>query len=147
MHFIAVLYDRTAVHFEPEYSHMLCVLMSHGGADAPKHRPGGLIGHADLVGQLNGGDSSLVLTDKIEGQKPLAQADMAVMQNRPGCDRGLMAAVGTLVQTVGQVAAMLVPAFWADKAVLPALCGQIVPAVFLRSKPLQKFTQGHLLFP
>lgn len=124
-----------------------CVPLSHGGSDAPKHRPCGLIGHADLVGQLNDGEPSFVLGDEIEGQKPLAQADMAMMQNRPSCDGGLTVAVGTLVQTVGQAAAMFVSAFRADKAARPALCGQIVPAALLRSKPVQKLTQGHLLFP
>lgn len=72
---------------------------------------------------------------------------MAVMQHRPGCDGGLMVAVGTLVQSVGQAVAMFVSAFWADKTVWPALCAQIVPAALLRSEPVQKLTQGHLLFP
>ena len=125
---------------------MRYVPLSHGGSNAPKHRPCGFIGYADLVGQLNGGEPSFVLGDEIESQKPLAQADMTMMQNCPGCDGGLMAAVGTLIQSVGQAAAMLMPAFRAYKAGRPALCGQIVPTAFLRSKPLQKLTQGHLLF-
>ena len=45
---------------------MLCVPLSNGGSDAPKHRPGSLIGHADLVGQLNSGEASFVLGDEIE---------------------------------------------------------------------------------
>lgn len=115
---------------------MRCVSLSHGRSDAPKHRPGGLIGHADLVGQLNGGEASLVLRDEIESQKPLAQADMAMMQNRPSCDGGLTVAAGALVQAVGQAAAMFVSSFRADKAIRPALCDQIVPAVLLRAEPV-----------
>lgn len=126
---------------------MRCVPLPHGGSDAPKHRPCGLIGHTDLVGQLNSGQPSFVLGDEIEGQKPLPQTDMAVVQNRPGRDGSLTVAVGTLVQAVGQTAAMFVSAFRADKAAWPALCGQIVPAALLRSKLVQKLTEWHPLFP
>lgn len=117
-----------------------CVPLYHSGSDAPKHRPCGLIGHADLAGQLNGRELSLALGDAIEGQKPLAQADIAVMQNRSGRDGGLTAAVDTLIQAVGQAAAMPVSAFRADKAVRLALCGQIVLAALLRSKSVHKLT-------
>lgn len=125
---------------------MRCVPLSHGGSDATKHRPCGLIGHTDLVGQLNSGQPSFVLGDEIEGQKPLAQADMAVVQNRPSRDGSLTVAVGTLVQAVGQAATMFVSAFRANKAVWPALCGQIVPAVLLRSKLVQNSLSGIFCF-
>ena len=74
---------------------MRCVPLSHGESDAPKHRPCGLIGHTDLVGQLNSGQPSFVLGDEIEGQKPLTQTDMAVVQNRPSRDGSLAVAVGS----------------------------------------------------
>ncbi len=84
-----------------------------------------------LVGQLNSEQSSFVLGDEIEGQKPLTQTDMAVVQNRPSRDGSLTVAVGTLVQVVGQTAPMFVSAFWADKTVRSALCSLIVPAALL----------------
>ena len=57
---------------------------------------------------------------------PYIVEELAMMQNRPGSDGGLMAAVGNWV-AVGQAASMLVPALRADKTVRPALCGQISP--------------------
>ena len=125
---------------------MRCIPLPHGGSDAPEHRPCGLIGRvAQLVEQRTEnpraeGSSPPPTTIEIKGQKPLAQADMAVMQNRPSCDGGLAVAVGTLVQAVGQAATMFVPAFRTDKTVRPALRGQIVPAVLLCSKPVHKLT-------
>lgn len=74
--------------------------LSHCGTDPTEHGPRSFIGNTDLAGQLNSGDTSLVLGNEIKGQKPLAQTNVAVVQNSSGCNRGLMMAVRTLVQTV-----------------------------------------------
>ena len=121
--------------------------LPHGGPDAPEHGPCGLIGDSDLAGQQHGRDPALVPGDEIEGQKTLAQADMAAVQDRSGCDGGLPVAVGTLIQPVGQAATVFVPAFRANEPIRPSLCGQIVPTAFLSSEPVQKLTQGHPLLP
>lgn len=69
---------------------------------------------------------------------------MAMVQNSPSCDRGLMAAVGTLVQAIGQPIAMFMSAFGTDKSFWSALFSQIVPASILCPKLLQKLIQGNL---
>ena len=121
--------------------------LPHSGSDAPEHGPCGFIGNSNLAGQLDSGDPSLVLGDEIERQEPFAQADVAMVQDRPGCDGSLVAAVGTLVQAVRQAASVSMTTLRTDKPVRPALSGQTVPATFVRSKPAQKLTQGHPLFP
>ena len=71
--------------------------LPHGGTDAPEHRPCGIIGDSNLAGQQDGRDPALVLKNEIESQEPLAQADMAVVQDCSGCDGGLPVAVSTLI--------------------------------------------------
>ena len=60
------------------------VSLSHCRANAPQHGPGGFVGHADLSGQLRRGNSSFILGDQIKSKKPLAEANMASMQNSAG---------------------------------------------------------------
>lgn len=91
------------------------ILLPHCGANAPEHRPCGLIGNSKLVGQLDGRDPALVLRDEVDGQEPLAQADVAVVRDRPVCNGVCRwVAAATLIQPVGQAAAVFVPSFWVN---------------------------------
>ena len=55
----------------------------HGNADASEHGPGGFIGRSKHCRQLSGGNAPLVLTHKIERQKPLRQRHMGLVQHCP----------------------------------------------------------------
>ena len=81
--------------------HVSGIPLPHGGSNPPKHGPRGFIGNSNLLGQLNCGNSPLVLRNEIERQKPFAQVDMAMVQDSPSCDGGLTVAVSTLIQAVG----------------------------------------------
>ena len=112
--------------------------LAHSGANAPEHGPCGFVGSPKHRRQLHSGNTPLILAHEIERQKPLRQWHMGFVQHRPCCYRGLIAALGALISPVGQPVSMVAATFGANIPVLPAQRCQILLALCLAGKSLQK---------
>src|SRR5437867_2989419 len=63
------------------------------------HIPRSLIGtESEFTLQLSGWNTLLGRADQVDGEKPLDQRNVRVMEDRSGCDRVLIAAVHTFIQ-------------------------------------------------
>ena len=60
-------------------------------------QPDRVVFHTQVAAELQRGDPSLGLADQIEGQKPGGQRQFGGLHDRAGRERGLMAAVATLI--------------------------------------------------
>ncbi len=88
-------------------------------------RQAGVVGNAQLPVQLHGGDALFGLGQKVNGLKPDGQRQFARFKDRAGDERDLAMAAVALTQFAGvEVAAFVVSAVGADKAVWPALFEQ-----------------------
>jgi hypothetical protein len=71
----------------------------HRPAELVKQHPGGLVtGQAELPLQEQGRNPALVRGHQIGSPKPVGQRDLGPVKNRSGCQRDLVAAIGTLPQ-------------------------------------------------
>ena len=120
--------------------------LAHGDANTPEHGPCCFVGCSKHSRQMHSGNASLVLTHKIERQKPLCQRHMGLVQHRPCRYRGLMAALGALISSVGQPVSMTAAALGANIPGLPALRCQILLTLCLAGEPLQKCPKWQTLF-
>lgn len=73
------------VKFNSSMELMCLVPLTHSGADTHKHIPCSFIGCSEHRHQRNGGDTSFVLTDKVERQKPLRKRHVGLVEYRPRC--------------------------------------------------------------
>ena len=71
--------------------------ISHRPQNLVVQQPGRVVVHAQVAAELQRGDPSLGLADQIEGQKPGGQWQLGGLHDRAGRERGLMAAVATLI--------------------------------------------------
>ena len=83
----------------------------HRMSDSVSHEPGRLIGDAEHPVELVGGDALLGGAHKMQGQKPLAEGDMAILKDSPDRDRELLLAFLALVQARASGAFGLLSAF------------------------------------
>jgi hypothetical protein len=70
----------------------LRVLFSHRGTDAVAEIPSGLVTHAEHPLELVRGDSLTRLAHDIDGEKPLPERELGIVEQRPHADRELVAA-------------------------------------------------------
>ena len=71
--------------------------ISHRRQNLVVQQPGPVDFHARVAAELQRGDPSLSLADQIEGQKPGGQWQFGGLHDRACRERGLMAAVATLI--------------------------------------------------
>lgn len=114
------------IKFDDTAQPMSLILLTHGNTDASEHGPCSFVGCPKHRRQLHSGNASLVLTHKIERQKPLRQWHMGLVQHRPCRYRGLMAALGALISSVGQPVSMTATALGAGIPGLPVMAQYVV---------------------
>ena len=144
----SLLFDPQSTHvkFDDPAQLMGFIPLAHGNANASEHGPCSFVGSPKHRRQLHSRNASLILTHKIERQKPLPQRHMCLMQHRPCRYRGLTAALGALISPVRQPVSMTAAAFGANIPSLPALRYQVLLALRLAGKPLQKCPKWQTLF-
>ena len=69
----------------------------HGLADTMVHEPRSLLGHANLLGKLDGGDSLPAGRQQIYSNEPLSQRNFALPEHYPGLDREVLLAPGAAI--------------------------------------------------
>jgi len=83
--------------------------------------PGGVVGDAELPGQLQCREAALALGQQIDSQKPGGQWQVRTMENGAGSHRGLMMAAMTLIEPPRQPAAGVIATVGAHKPSGPAV--------------------------
>lgn len=68
------------------------VVVAHRAADAMTHVPRRLVARPERALKLLGADPLLGLADQVDGEKPLTQRQVRVVEERPCRDRELVAA-------------------------------------------------------
>ena len=126
------------VKFDDPAQLMDFIPLAHGNANASEHGPCSFVGSPKHRRQLHSRNASLILTHKIERQKPLPQRHMCLMQHRPCRYRGLTAALGALISPVRQPVSMTAATSGANIPVLPAQRCQILLALCFAGESLQK---------
>lgn len=119
--------------------------LGHRFADAVEHEPRRLLFHADGLPKLVRADAVLAVDDKPHGDKPLVEADRAVLEDGPLLDREHLLCVFVLAlpeSARGQVAVFLAAAGWAGDAVRPAECNEEVLAAVQIGKVTHRRYQG-----
>ena len=77
--------------------HIDLISFAHGLEDLVVQQPGGVVVDAQMAAELKRGDTRFGLTDQVKRQKPCRQGQLGCLQDRAGCDRGLMAAGSALI--------------------------------------------------
>ena len=135
------------INFDDSAQLMSFIPLAHGNADAFEHESGSFVGRAKHCRQLNGGNAPLVLTHKIERQKPLRQRHMGLVQYCPRRHRDLMAALDTLISPVGQPVSVTAATFGANISGLPAQRCQMLLAPFSRDRVTLRGCPVHCFHP
>ncbi len=92
-----------------------------------KNEPGALLRDLEVAGQRGAGDPLLMRGHKPDRREPLAERKLRALENGANLDRKALLAIGALVGAlVAEVHDALAVAVWAEGAVLPADCGQVV---------------------
>ena len=126
-----------AVQRLPSYIH-------HRPAELVKQHPGGLVtGQTELPLYKQGRNPPLVGGHQIGGPEPMGQRDLGPVKNRPGGQRDLVTAAGTLPPSlIHQVVRSPISASGADEALGPAAGREVPFAGFLGGEVALKLAQG-----
>ena len=119
--------------------------ISHRRQNLVVEEPGGVVFHAQVSAELERGDPVFGLADQIEGQEPGGQRQFCGLHDRAGRERGLMAAVATLITleppAVDETMLMAIAARAAE-TIRPASLLQSSFTLLLRSIEPLEFKEG-----
>ena len=109
------------VHLNTSSQTLLLVAFVHGLHQLLLHRPGRLVVDTQLTRQVQGRYALFVLSESVDSQKPNAQRQFGVGENRPsGYGRLMMAAMTLIAVTVVQLTVCGIATHRAGKAIGPA---------------------------
>ena len=85
------------IDLDPSPQQVGLLAISHRPQNLVVQQPGRVVFDAQVAAELQRGDPSLGLADQVKGQKPGGQRQLGGLHDRAGRERGLMAAVATLI--------------------------------------------------
>jgi len=115
----------------------------HCPAEFVKHHPRSLVTRkTELTLQEQSGNATLIRSHQIRRPEPVGQRNLGPMQNRPGCQRNLVSALGALLAPlIHQFIRLIVPTSWTGKPIRPTTRPQISLASLFRGEVGLKLTQ------
>src|SRR5690348_13280122 len=131
---VALPADIGVIDLDPSGQALCGVPLHHCLHELVLDLPGGGLGDAKSVAQLNTRDAALALSEVVHGAKPSAQRHLGCRENRSGDHGRLPSTSGTLVKRPGLDEAVMLPcANRADKAGWPAPAHHRLAALILCS--------------
>jgi hypothetical protein len=111
----------------------LAVGADHGLAELVQPGPGGPVAaEAQLPLQLGGGDPALARGHQVDGEEPLGETGLGLLEEGAGEQGVLLAAGHALVDDLGpERVGIVVATSYASKSVRPAGLEQVLPALLI----------------
>ncbi len=115
----------------------LAVGADHGLAELVQPGPGGPVAaEAQLPLQLGGGDPALARGHQVDGEEPLGETGLGLLEDRAGEQGVLLAAGHALVDDLGpERVGVVMAARRAPKSIRPAGLEQVLPTLLVGAEP------------